>query len=196
MRLLTVLTRFLTTDAGNVKQLEGFDPPRYRLRAGDWRIVFSQGRRGRYRSYPRPKPARGVSLIPSIRVLHLIHLASSRPAATTRCSRAAAPAGYLKRRYRKFWAALCALWDRWKRWVGRGQARGCCGLAPGWISALPRRCVTAATVRLARPGTIRVFKPARDLNLRSLATLHRHRFVVDFVAAGPRRPARYGVAVP
>jgi mRNA interferase RelE/StbE len=40
LRLLVALARFLETDAGNVKQLEGFDPPRYRLRVGDWRIIF------------------------------------------------------------------------------------------------------------------------------------------------------------
>ena len=40
LRLLKALARFLATDAGNVKQLEGFDPPRYRLRIGDWRFVF------------------------------------------------------------------------------------------------------------------------------------------------------------
>lgn len=40
MRLLRALARFLATDAGNVKQLEGFDPPRYRLRVGDRRIIF------------------------------------------------------------------------------------------------------------------------------------------------------------
>jgi mRNA-degrading endonuclease RelE of RelBE toxin-antitoxin system len=40
LRLLKALARFLNTDAGNVKQLEGYDPPRYRLRVGDWRFVF------------------------------------------------------------------------------------------------------------------------------------------------------------
>jgi mRNA-degrading endonuclease RelE of RelBE toxin-antitoxin system len=25
---------------GNVKQLEGYDPPQFRLRIGDWRYVF------------------------------------------------------------------------------------------------------------------------------------------------------------
>ena len=35
LRLLKALARFLATDTGNVKQLEGFDPPRYRLRIGD-----------------------------------------------------------------------------------------------------------------------------------------------------------------
>jgi mRNA-degrading endonuclease RelE of RelBE toxin-antitoxin system len=34
------LARFLETDAGNVKQLEGFDPPLYRLRIRDWRYIF------------------------------------------------------------------------------------------------------------------------------------------------------------
>ena len=40
LRLLKALARFLETDAGNVKQLEGFEPPRYRLRIGDWRYIF------------------------------------------------------------------------------------------------------------------------------------------------------------
>ena len=35
LRLLKALARFLATDTGNVKQLEGFDPLRYRLRIGD-----------------------------------------------------------------------------------------------------------------------------------------------------------------
>ena len=40
LRLLKGLARFLETGAGNVKQLEGFDPPQYRLRMGDWRYIF------------------------------------------------------------------------------------------------------------------------------------------------------------
>jgi len=40
LRLLKALARFLATDAGNVKQLEGFDPPQYRLRIGNWRFIF------------------------------------------------------------------------------------------------------------------------------------------------------------
>lgn len=40
LRLLKSLTRFVETDAGDVKQLQGFHPPRFRLRMGDWRIVF------------------------------------------------------------------------------------------------------------------------------------------------------------
>jgi mRNA-degrading endonuclease RelE of RelBE toxin-antitoxin system len=47
LRLLNALARFLATDAGNVRQLEGFDPPLYRLRVGDWRIIFRKsGDRG------------------------------------------------------------------------------------------------------------------------------------------------------
>lgn len=40
LRLLTSLDRFLKTSSGNVKQLEGFDPPLFRLRVGDWRIIY------------------------------------------------------------------------------------------------------------------------------------------------------------
>ena len=40
MRLLKSLSRYLTTESGDVKQLKGFDPPLQRLRIGDWRLVF------------------------------------------------------------------------------------------------------------------------------------------------------------
>jgi mRNA interferase RelE/StbE len=40
LRLLKALTRFLETDSGDVKQLEGYEPPMYRLRIGDWRLLF------------------------------------------------------------------------------------------------------------------------------------------------------------
>jgi len=40
LRLLEALARFLQTEAGNVKQLQGFDPPQYRLRVGAWRLIF------------------------------------------------------------------------------------------------------------------------------------------------------------
>jgi mRNA-degrading endonuclease RelE of RelBE toxin-antitoxin system len=40
LRLLKSLARFLQTEAGNVKQLEGFDPPLFRFRVGDWRFIF------------------------------------------------------------------------------------------------------------------------------------------------------------
>jgi mRNA-degrading endonuclease RelE of RelBE toxin-antitoxin system len=32
--------RFAATGAGNVKRLQGIDPPEYRLRAGDYRVRF------------------------------------------------------------------------------------------------------------------------------------------------------------
>jgi mRNA-degrading endonuclease RelE of RelBE toxin-antitoxin system len=40
LRLLKALDRVLKTGAGNVKQLEGFDPPLFRLREGAWRIIY------------------------------------------------------------------------------------------------------------------------------------------------------------
>ena len=40
LRLLKALDRFLKTDAGNVRQLEGFNPPLFRLRVGDWRLIY------------------------------------------------------------------------------------------------------------------------------------------------------------
>lgn len=40
LRLLKSLDRYLKTGAGNVKQLEGFDPPLFRLRAGSWRFIY------------------------------------------------------------------------------------------------------------------------------------------------------------
>jgi mRNA-degrading endonuclease RelE of RelBE toxin-antitoxin system len=32
--------RFADTGAGNVKRLQGIDPPEYRLRVGDYRVRF------------------------------------------------------------------------------------------------------------------------------------------------------------
>ncbi len=40
LRLLKALDRFLKTGAGKAKQLEGFDPPLFRLRVGDWRLIY------------------------------------------------------------------------------------------------------------------------------------------------------------
>jgi mRNA-degrading endonuclease RelE of RelBE toxin-antitoxin system len=40
LRFLKALDRFVKTEAGNVKQLEGFDPPLFRLRAGAWRFIY------------------------------------------------------------------------------------------------------------------------------------------------------------
>lgn len=40
LQLLNSLSRFLKTDAGNVKQLKGFDPPLFRLRIGSWRFIY------------------------------------------------------------------------------------------------------------------------------------------------------------
>ena len=38
--LLQGLARFTLTESGDVKQLEGYDPPQFRLRVGDYRIRF------------------------------------------------------------------------------------------------------------------------------------------------------------
>ena len=40
MRLLKALDRFEKIEAGNVKQLEGFEPPLFRLRVGAWRFIY------------------------------------------------------------------------------------------------------------------------------------------------------------
>ncbi|MBM3792601.1 MAG: type II toxin-antitoxin system RelE/ParE family toxin [Acidobacteria bacterium] len=34
------MDRFLRTNVGNVKQLEGYDLPLFRLRTGPWRLVY------------------------------------------------------------------------------------------------------------------------------------------------------------
>jgi mRNA-degrading endonuclease RelE of RelBE toxin-antitoxin system len=40
IRILRILGRYLLSDEGDVKRLQGIDPPEYRLRAGDYRIRF------------------------------------------------------------------------------------------------------------------------------------------------------------
>jgi mRNA-degrading endonuclease RelE of RelBE toxin-antitoxin system len=40
LRLLKSLDRFLKTGAGNIKQLEDFEPPLFRLRIGAWRFIY------------------------------------------------------------------------------------------------------------------------------------------------------------
>ena len=40
MQILRTLARFLKSEEGNVKRLEGIDPPLYRLRAQDHRLLF------------------------------------------------------------------------------------------------------------------------------------------------------------
>ena len=40
IRLLKALARFMRTDVGNVKQLEGSQPPLFRLRVGGWRLIY------------------------------------------------------------------------------------------------------------------------------------------------------------
>lgn len=40
LRLLKALNRFRETSVGNVKQLDGFEPPLFRLRLGAWRFFY------------------------------------------------------------------------------------------------------------------------------------------------------------
>jgi len=42
-RVKLAVERFADTGAGNVKRLQGIDPPEYRLRVGDYRVRFHQG---------------------------------------------------------------------------------------------------------------------------------------------------------
>ena len=39
-RVKQAVERFADTGAGNVKRLQGIDPPEYRLRGGDYRVRF------------------------------------------------------------------------------------------------------------------------------------------------------------
>jgi mRNA-degrading endonuclease RelE of RelBE toxin-antitoxin system len=39
-RVQLALERFARTGTGNVKRLQGIDPPEFRLRIGDWRARF------------------------------------------------------------------------------------------------------------------------------------------------------------
>lgn len=40
IQILRTLARFLETEEGNVKRLQGVDPPLYRLRTQDHRVMF------------------------------------------------------------------------------------------------------------------------------------------------------------
>jgi len=42
-RVKQAVERFTDTGAGNVKRLQGIDPPEYRLRVGDYRVRFHLG---------------------------------------------------------------------------------------------------------------------------------------------------------
>jgi mRNA-degrading endonuclease RelE of RelBE toxin-antitoxin system len=41
-RVKQAVERFADTGAGNVKRLQGIEPPEYRLRVGDYRVRFHQ----------------------------------------------------------------------------------------------------------------------------------------------------------
>lgn len=42
MNILAALHRLAETGSGNVKKLQGIDPPEFRLRVGDHRVFFSE----------------------------------------------------------------------------------------------------------------------------------------------------------
>jgi mRNA-degrading endonuclease RelE of RelBE toxin-antitoxin system len=45
LRILHALARFAATGEGDVKRLQGIDPPEFRLRIGDYRASLSRRRR-------------------------------------------------------------------------------------------------------------------------------------------------------
>lgn len=42
LRVKRAIERLAETGAGNVKKLQGIDPPEYRLRVGDYRVRFDE----------------------------------------------------------------------------------------------------------------------------------------------------------
>jgi mRNA-degrading endonuclease RelE of RelBE toxin-antitoxin system len=42
LRILAAIQRLVSSGVGNVRKLQGIDPPEYRLRVGDFRVRFSQ----------------------------------------------------------------------------------------------------------------------------------------------------------
>ena len=42
MTILAAIHRFAETGSGNVKKLQGIDPPEFRLRVGEHRVFFSE----------------------------------------------------------------------------------------------------------------------------------------------------------
>ena len=41
LRIAAALQRLVQTNVGNIKKLQGIEPPEYRLRVGDYRVRFS-----------------------------------------------------------------------------------------------------------------------------------------------------------
>ena len=60
-RVKQAVERFAETGAGNVKKLQGIDPPEYRLRVGDYRVRFELDGETHSRS-PRAQPPRSLPL--------------------------------------------------------------------------------------------------------------------------------------
>lgn len=41
LRIAAAIQRLVVAGAGDIKKLQGIDPPEYRLRVGEWRVRFS-----------------------------------------------------------------------------------------------------------------------------------------------------------
>ena len=61
LRILHALAHFAATGEGDVKRLQDIEPPEFRLRVGDYRLRFHDGRR-RSRSHRRQASPRSLPL--------------------------------------------------------------------------------------------------------------------------------------
>lgn len=41
LRIVAAIQRLAESNAGDIRKLQGIDPPEFRLRIGDWRVRFS-----------------------------------------------------------------------------------------------------------------------------------------------------------
>ena len=62
LRVTAAIQRMADTGAGNIKELQGIDPPEYRLRVDDFRVRFSQPDKSNRPCQPRPESARRLPL--------------------------------------------------------------------------------------------------------------------------------------
>jgi mRNA-degrading endonuclease RelE of RelBE toxin-antitoxin system len=69
LRLLKAIARYLKTGMGEVKQLQGFEPIRLRLRIGDWRVIFHKPGREAVEIIRVRHRARGVSVRQAIQLV-------------------------------------------------------------------------------------------------------------------------------
>jgi mRNA interferase RelE/StbE len=60
-RVVTAVERFAETEHGDVKRLQGVDPPAWRLRVGDYRVLFEFVHATGELRVQRVAPARGLT---------------------------------------------------------------------------------------------------------------------------------------